>query len=60
MKPNPLQKYKIQILINKNQLTFNGCLILDCDDNHFIRFSDKFGHILKYNKNVIMSMEETQ
>jgi hypothetical protein len=51
-------KYKIQVIVNGNPLTFNGCKILDETDPTFLKFSDKFNVVLRYNKDVVISMEE--
>ena len=51
-------KFKIQIIVNGNSLTFSPCTLLPLDDISFMRFSDKFGTIYRYNKNAIISMEE--
>jgi len=50
-------KYKIQIIVNGNPLTFNDCKILDESDPVFLKFTDKFNKVLRYNKNSIISME---
>jgi len=52
------QKYKIQVLIDGNRLTFNECLILPEIDLMFLRFKDKFDTVYRYNKNLILFMEE--
>lgn len=52
------KKQKIQVVINGHPLTFNECIILEEKDTDFIKFSDKFGTIYRYNKNVVVSMEE--
>jgi len=51
-------KYKIRIMISGNTLTYNECILLEEKDNSFIKFSDKFNVIYKYNKNIVLSMEE--
>ena len=52
------KRYRIQVIINGNPLTFNNCILLDTEDNSFIKFSDKFGTILIYNKSTVVSMKE--
>jgi len=50
--------YKIVFSVGGNILTFS-CQILEEDDN-FVRFKDKFGKILCYNKANIVSVEEIE
>ena len=58
MTQHPDTKFKIQVVVNGNPLTFNFCILLDEPDNSFVKFSDKFGTTYRYNKNVVVSMEE--
>ena len=51
-------RYKIKVIISGNTLTYSNCLLLKEEDNSFIKFSDKFDVIYKYNKNLVVSMEE--
>ena len=54
---NTDKKYKIQIEVRGNNLTYNNCKILS-EDETFLEFSDKFGIIFKVNKSQIIIMEE--
>ena len=51
------KKYRIQVIISGNTLTYNNCKIIS-EDNTWIEFSDKFQKIFKINKNNIVIMEE--
>jgi len=51
-------RYKIKVLVNGVNLTYSDCSLLEEKDNSFIKFSDKFNVIYKYNKNLVVSMEE--
>jgi hypothetical protein len=48
--------YKIRINLNGRDLVYTGTIITT--DSNFITFKDKFGNVLSYNKNVIISYEE--
>lgn len=50
--------YKIIFNVNGRTLTFR-CKITE-DDGQFISFIDKFGVLLSYNKNTIISVEEVK
>lgn len=54
---NTDKKYKIQVIVSGHTLTYNHCKIIS-EDNTWLEFSDKFGTTFKYNKNIILSMEE--
>jgi len=51
------KKYKIQIEIRGNNLTYSNCEILS-EDETFLEFSDKFGTTFKVNKTQIIIMQE--
>lgn len=51
------QKYKLTFFLFGNTLTYTG-IILDLND--FIEFKDKFGEVLRYNKNFLVSYEEVE
>lgn len=55
MKLQQNKKYKLTFYIFGKTLTFTG-VILDVDD--FVEFRDKFGEIIRYNKNCLISYEE--
>lgn len=57
MKPISETKYKILVVVNGSPLTFKECSILDESDPTFLKFSDTFGNVLRYNKNLIASLE---
>lgn len=57
-KSEPTTKYKIQIIVNGNSLTFSPCIIIDENNSTFLKFSDRFGNVLYYNKKLIVSLEE--
>ena len=48
--------YKLRIEVMKEELKYTATIV-DIDDT-FITFKDKFGKILSYNKNNIISFEE--
>lgn len=50
-------KFRIQALVNGKLLSYNVCQIID-DSGNWLEFKDKFDTHYKYNKNVIISMEE--
>jgi len=52
------KRFKIVISVNGTLLTFSACVLLPEEDNTFLRFSDRSGTILRYNKNSVISMEE--
>jgi len=52
------KKYKIQITISGNTLTYNECIIINDSDTIWMEFSDKFGTIFKVNKSFVGIMEE--
>lgn len=54
---NTDKRYKIQIVISGNTLTYNSCIIIN-EDNTWLEFSDKFGTKFKVNKSQIAIMEE--
>ena len=56
-KTNTDKRYRIQVLINGNTLTYNNCLIFG-EDETWLEFSDKFDIIYKYNKNNVVNLEE--
>jgi len=60
MERNTEPKYKIKVLIQGTTLTYSDCLLLPEEDSFFVKFSDKFKVIYKYNKNLIISMEEAK
>jgi hypothetical protein len=51
-------KYRIQLLVESNRLTYNVCTLLKDEDPFFIKFSDKYGTVYRYNKTLIINMEE--
>lgn len=57
MEKSDEKRYRINVEISGNTLTYNNCKILGEDDT-WVEFSDKFDVIYKYNKNKIVSMEE--
>lgn len=54
---NTDKRYRIQVIISGNTLTYNNCKILNEDDT-WLEFSDKFDTNFKINKNQIAIMEE--
>ena len=57
MEKNSEPKYRIQALVNGTLLSYNVCTIIS-DDGIWLEFKDKFSTHYKYNKMVIISMEE--
>jgi hypothetical protein len=51
------RKYIISVNFNGKILTYN-CIILE-DDGTFFKFKDKFGDEYTYNKNIIVSVRES-
>ena len=52
------KKYKITVSIGNKILYFTGGVL--SNENNFITFKDKFGKILNYNLNSILSFEEVK
>jgi hypothetical protein len=57
MEQSETKMYKVNILINGNNLTFNQCIILEENDPLFIKFIDKFKTEYKFNKSCVMSIQ---
>ena len=53
-----IKRYKIKIIISGVTLTYSDCILLPEEDNVFVKFSDKFDVVYRYNKSVVISMEE--
>lgn len=54
---NTDKRYKIQVEVSGNTLTYNNCKVIN-EDETWLEFSDKFGTIFKVNKKQIIIMEE--
>jgi hypothetical protein len=50
------KRYRIQVMLNGNYLTYNNCRILK-DESGWITFTDKFNKTFILNKNSITIME---
>lgn len=50
------KKYKFLIDVGNKSLTFTG--IINSIEDNFVEFTDKFGKVLHYNLNNIISWEE--
>ena len=50
------EKYILVFRINERMLTFTGRII--SDDGVFVKFEDKFGKVLEYNRVNLISSEE--
>jgi len=50
------KRYRIQLLIGDDKLTYNNCVILK-EEEGWLTFIDKFGNEYKVNKNSITILE---
>ena len=57
MKIKSDKRYRIQVVVSGNTLTFNNCKILSETEN-WLEFSDKFNTTYRYNKNIVTCIEE--